>query len=721
MARGDDPHLPSPPDFIEPAAFAPPGILRRLVWPSLPWTQLLVIGTLLCTVGALIFIFGARSVELTVTPAESTLTVARGFALHLNGHWMLLPGTHSVAAEASGYRSLHQQFRVTAEPLQHYAFALQPLPGKLRITLAPITRAAVNIDDRAAGTAPGVIEEVEAGAREVRVVAPRYLDFISTLNIEGRRREQTLNVTLQPAWAEFTLASNPLGATVLSGKASLGVTPFKGELIHGEREITVQKRGYKPWRRVLHVRAGQAVNILDVRLEKDDGYVSITSTPPGAAVTVDGKFKGETPLKFPVAAETQHDFLVLKTGFLPYRTKLSVASGLTQEVSAQLAPELAVIELVTTPADAELVLNGEAHGSATQRLTLPTFEHEIIVRKAGFATYRTLVTPRKEVEKRLQIRLKTAAEMAAEEAAPAPLPPPPPSDPQASAVAQQQADLISQHIVPPTVAAAVAFAGEGSVKSSLGQALKLIPNGDFRMGAGATRHVRLSRPYYLGVREVTNGEYRRLISNHRSRGAATADLDANTLPVTNLTWEAAATFCNWLSRRESLSPFYQLKYGRVLGIHPDAVGYRLPTEAEWEFAARIKPAGDRLDFPWEGAFPPRGRTGNYADVAARELVKSVIAGYDDGFAAAAPVGSFPPNQRGLQDLGGNVSEWTHDFFAEEAAGEFADPLGPMAGGGHVVRGSSWMQSSVNELRLTYRASGTAPRQDLGFRLARYAQ
>ena len=718
MARGDDPHLPSPPDFIEPVAFTPPGLLRGLVWPSLPWTQLLVLSTLLCTVGALIFIFGARSVELTVTPAESTLTVAHGFALHWNGHWMLLPGTHRVAAEASGYRPLQQQIHVTTEPLQHYAFALQPLPGKLRITLAPITRADVSIDDRAAGTAPGVIEEVAAGAREVRVFAPRYLDFISTLNIEGRRREQTLNVTLQPAWAEFTLASNPLGATVLSGKASLGVTPFKGELIHGEREITVQKRGYKPWRRVLHVRAGQAVNILDVRLEKDDGYISITSTPAGAAVTVDGKFKGETPLKFPVAAETQHDLLVLKTGFLPYQTTLSVASGITQEVPAQLAPELAVIELVTTPADAELVLDGEAHGSATQRLTLPTFEHEIIVRKAGFATYRTLVTPRKEVEKRLQIRLKTAAEMAAEEAAPTPLPPP---DPQASSLAQQQADLISQHIVPPTVAAAVAFAGEGLVKSSLGQALKLIPNGDFRMGAGATRHVRLTRPYYLGVREVTNGEYRRLISNHRSRGTTTADLDANTLPVTNLTWEAAAIFCNWLSRRESLSPFYQLKYGRVLGINPDAVGYRLPTEAEWEFAARSKPAGGSMDFPWEGPFPPRGRVGNYADQAARELLKSRLTGYDDGFAAAAPVGSFPPNQRGIQDLGGNAAEWTHDFFGEEAAGEFADPLGPTAGGGHVVRGSSWMQSSVNELRLTYRSSGTAPRQDLGFRLARYAQ
>jgi formylglycine-generating enzyme required for sulfatase activity len=416
-----------------------------------------------------------------------------------------------------------------------------------------------------------------------------------------------------------------------------------------------------------------------------------------------------------------------------------VASGAVQDVSLQLAPELAVIELVTTPADAELLLDGLAHGVASQRLELPTYEHEIIVRKSGYATYRTRVTPRKGVVKRLQIRLKTAAEMAQQEAARSVAAPPTASLPfagsappavspstasQASPEAQRNADLVANVFTPPELAAqvppAVEFAADGMIRSILGQELKLIRGGDYPMANGHAQ-VHLARPFYLGLREVSNAEYRRFISGHLVAGAREQDLNADHLPVVNIAWAAAATYCNWLSRRESLPPFYQIKFGRVLGVNPDAAGYRLPTEAEWEFVARIAPDHTALEFPWSGAFPPRGRVGNFADQSARDFVAKVITGYDDGFAATAPVGSFPPNLRGFHDLAGNVSEWMHDFYAAPSTQAVRDPLGPPSGNAHVTRGSSWAQGSPAELRLDYRGPGDAPRNDLGFRLARYAQ
>ena len=258
------------------------------------------------------------------------------------------------------------------------------------------------------------------------------------------------------------------------------------------------------------------------------------------------------------------------------------------------------------------------------------------------------------------------------------------------------------------------------VRSIPGEELKLIRGGEFRAGNGGPT-VRLARPFYLGLREVSNGDYRHFISNHLSQGVSGQNLDAEHLPVINITWAAAATYCNWLSRRESLPTFYQIKFGRVLGVHPDAAGYRLPTEAEWAFAASITPDNSVLEFPWNGAFPPRGRAGNFADHAARELVGKVIAGYDDGFAATAPVGSFAPNMRGFYDLAGNVSEWIHDFYAAPSDHTATDPLGPTAGAMHVTRGSSWAHGEPTTLRLNYRAPGAGPRNDLGFRLARYAQ
>ncbi len=726
MPRGDDtsPHPALEP--IEPTAFRPPTTLTGWRWPRLPWRRLLMLGTLSFALAAIVFIFGARSVELAITPTTATTTVARGFAPHISERYMLLPGRWSVQAEAPGYRPLNATIHITHRPLQQITLTMRPLPGHLRLALSPVASAEVWVDAQRAGQAPGVIKDLEAGSHQLLVRAPRYLDFETEIEIAGKGQEQAIDITLSPAWAEFTLASKPAGADVFSGDERLGITPLHAELMQGERDLRVQKKGFKPWRRRVSVVAGQAINIPDVRLVKDDGYFNVTSTPAGAAVTVDGKFKGETPLKFPVAADDEHALAVLKTGYLPHKARAAVGAGETHNLDVPLIPELAIIELVTTPPDAELLINGIAHGSATQRLELPTYEHEIIIRKAGFATYRTLVTPRKGIAKKLQIRLKTAAEMAA---LTPPVAPPsaaavPPAQsagsPSAPSLAEQQAQLITNTLVPEELRGApVQFAADGLVHSILGQELKLVKGGEFVASNGAK--VRLTRPYYLGLREVSNSEYRKFISAHLSQGVTGQDLNADNLPVVNITWEAAATYCNWLSRRESLPPYYQIKFGRVLGVNPDAVGYRLPTEAEWDFVARIDLDGQTLEFPWRGGFPPRGRAGNFADQASGGLAESPIKGYDDGFAASAPVGSFPPNLRGYHDLAGNVSEWMHDFFAPTGIPAGTNPLGPDNGNTHSVRGSSWRHGEPAELRLAYRASAQLPRPDLGFRLARYAQ
>jgi formylglycine-generating enzyme required for sulfatase activity len=150
----------------------------------------------------------------------------------------------------------------------------------------------------------------------------------------------------------------------------------------------------------------------------------------------------------------------------------------------------------------------------------------------------------------------------------------------------------------------------------------------------------------------------------------------------------------------------------------------LPTEAEWEWAARFAGQEVGLLFPWGAEMPPPDRAGNYADVTAASLLPTTLVTYNDGYAVSAPVGSYAANSYGVFDLGGNVAEWVQDFYvpdAVEATVRADDPLGPTDGRLHVIRGASWRSATVTDLRVAARASGFEGRQDVGLRIARNLQ
>ena len=234
--------------------------------------------------------------------------------------------------------------------------------------------------------------------------------------------------------------------------------------------------------------------------------------------------------------------------------------------------------------------------------------------------------------------------------------------------------------------------------------------------------VELERPFYIGTHEITNAEFRLWKEEHTSRAMRGQTLDMDRQPVANVSWLEAAIFCNWLSRRQGLPLFYIEQNGLVTGINVDAHGYRLPTEAEWAFVAKIDMNGNTKMFPWEGEqYPPPEVVANYADQSAAKFMSFTLSNYNDGYPTSAPVGSFDANGKGIHDLGGNVAEWISDYYEIRTSrdGPELDPTGPMSGSRHVIRGASWAMGSRSELRLSYRDGGTDPRMDLGFRIARY--
>jgi formylglycine-generating enzyme required for sulfatase activity len=270
-----------------------------------------------------------------------------------------------------------------------------------------------------------------------------------------------------------------------------------------------------------------------------------------------------------------------------------------------------------------------------------------------------------------------------------------------------------------------------SIRTGLDQELRLILPGEFTMGSSrreqgrrtneTLRPVQLSKAYYLGTREVTNAEFRAFRASHDSGAFSGQSLDDDDQPVVDVAWEDVAQYLNWLSIRDGLQPVYEEANGVWKPVRPLRNGYRLPTEAEWAWAARFAEQSEPLIFPWGAALPPPDRFGNFADLAAASLLSTTLVTYNDGFAVAAPVGSFAANTVGIFDLGGNVAEWIQDYYEigrSDSAGVSVDPLGPEDGRFHVIRGPSWRSATVTDLRLAARDYGDEPEDYVGFRIAR---
>jgi formylglycine-generating enzyme required for sulfatase activity len=275
-------------------------------------------------------------------------------------------------------------------------------------------------------------------------------------------------------------------------------------------------------------------------------------------------------------------------------------------------------------------------------------------------------------------------------------------------------------------------------------AMALIPAGSFTMGSpvieldrdpfGETRHRVNMSAFYIASKELSVGEFRRFVEDTGHVTTAEADGGAQAYdeaksewvfraganwrnpgfrqgdehPVVCVSWFDAVKYCNWLSVKEGLKPAYTIT-GQTVNWDRSANGYRLPTDAEWEYACRA------------GTSTPLF-TGESISTSQANYNGSIAHNYGNiGLFRKATVstGSFPANAWGLYDMHGNVWEWCWDYYSNPNTTPLSDPTGPASGTHRINRGGSW-SSSGKLLRSAVRASDfpETAGSNLGFRLAR---
>ncbi len=671
------------PEEFKPTPPRPPRRIRLV-----PWLQVLTLFVVVVAGFVLWFLFTAKAVRFEPNVADTQVDVSGGIVIRTPETFLMRQGEYTVIARADGYHELSLPIEVAPQGDQVFELNLVRLPGDVMITSVPVG-AAVSVNGVPNGKTPLQLD-IAAGNTVFEFTAPRYISKSVEETIQGMSQEQSINVELSPNWAMVTMPTDPEGATVhIDGADSGFVTPGPVEVLAGEHTISIRKFGYADWTDIIYVEAGQVVQLEPVELELQGGVLTMTSEPPGASVSIDGEFKGVTPLTATVEPQKAHSLSVLLVGYEQLDRDISVDPGAHETLDLVLEKVMGTLIVTTEPDGVEVWVDGNLLGVSNESFALHAVDHSVELRKEGYAGYSNHITIQPGLAQNLRVRLLTLEEARLE------------------ALRQVRTSPDGQEIV-------------------------LLQPTSIRMGASRRqpgrranevfRTVNQNRLFYMGIQEVTNGHFRQFAPGHDSGTYQGSSLNEDEQPVVNVSWTEAALYCNYLSEKEGLEPFYELRGAKVVGFNPSALGYRLPSESEWSWAARhVEGEPELLHFPWGEKLPPPTRHGNYADRAAQHVVSRILFDYNDNYTVTAPVGTFAPNSKGLFDIGGNVAEWMHDFYTVPEANTVVNALGPNEGEYHVIRGSSYLNGTITDVRLSFRDYGIDGRQDVGFRIARYAE
>jgi hypothetical protein len=184
------------------------------------------------------------------------------------------------------------------------------------------------------------------------------LPQVVEIDVRGAAEQQTVVAKLTPNWAPVQLATQPPGATVLVDGAEVGVTPLEMQITAGERQIEAHLNGYNAWTNKVIVSAATPLQLPEVKLALADGRVDIVSNPTEANVSIDGEFRGRSPLTVKLTPGKSHELTLTKPGYETATRSLSIAADSGRKLAIDLVAQYGEVQVESTPVGADVWVDG---------------------------------------------------------------------------------------------------------------------------------------------------------------------------------------------------------------------------------------------------------------------------------------------------------------------------------------------------------------------------
>lgn len=525
--------------------------------------------------------------------------------------------------------------------------------------------ATVYINDEFVGNTPLTNYKQAYGTYNYRIEHPNYHPSTGTIELNSGKTEKT--ITLKPAFGAIAITSNVTGAKVLlDGKATNKTPCTLEEIPSGRHTIIVQKDKYSPRQQNVVVEDGQTAKI-SLTLDARFAQISINSLD-GAQIYCNGELKGSTKYMgdlmegyYDVEARLAHHKSVTK--------QIQVFAGQSQEISLSPTPIYGSLDVTSTPHDADVSIDGKSYGKTPLTIErLLEGEHKVVISKSQYASDTRTIIINENVNASINVALKN----------------------------KESADMTTDKAIKTSPQSQEQFGIRTFTVGNVQFKMILVQDGTFKMGSESIPgryhadddekpiHSVTLTNYYIGETEVSQALWQAVMGSNPSYFK-----DSNH-PVEQVSWNDCQDFIK--------------KLNAITGEH-----FRLPTEAEWEYAAR----GGRKSRGYMFAGSDNEKFVAWYTKNSHDILRSSP---DFG---THNVRTKIPNELGLYNMSGNVGEWCSDWYDKYSSSAQTNPKGPTSGLRRVYRGGSWCDDSwechVSSRR--FEIPTTSSRHYIGLRLA----
>ncbi|RPJ83180.1 MAG: PEGA domain-containing protein, partial [Deltaproteobacteria bacterium] len=527
-------------------------------------------------------------------------------------------------------------------PLQEGKESAPQAIGQLSLVTSPV-EVDIWIDDHQKGVTPLVVSDLTEGTHTVKAVKDGFQPWQGEVQIQPSQVFE-LQINLKPITGSVSIDSKPNGALVFIEGIQVGTTPVTLEkTVSGKQSIEIQKQGYEKWQSEVDI-LSDTDNDITATLKPLPGKLHIISIPAMADVFISGKRIGKTPVKIDAVKEENLWVEVQMPCYDPIKRNISVLPGMEEETKFVLQPSCGDIFIKSQPGGADWYVNGKLMGKTPGKTkALEKGTYAIKVKKEKYADWETDVEIHPQKNDPIVAILDPIAELT----------------------------------------------GKVNVDPITKMEFVWVEKGCFQMGSSLDEKDKSSDEnpvhsvcldgFWIGKYEVTQEQWVKVFGVNPSSFQKGGDY-----PVENVSWNDAKNFISRLN---------EMNQGKAI--------YRLPTEAEWEYACR------------SGGKPEKYSGGDIPDLVSWFS--------DNSKGATQPVGKKKPNGLGLFDMSGNVFEWVEDVYLADAylRHKPSNPVYNGEGSYRVCRGGSWLLAG-KESRSTNRSYfyATSRNYNLGFRVVK---